>query len=94
LADRKLIKFDLTRDDIPPHPDGGKAQTPYAASMANEDLRVVCVKHPGQFQDVWTLACQMMELANPGMAVITKDHAINADGHINACTVTVVPERS
>ena len=60
--------------------------------MANEDLRVT--NHDQRrFQEVLTLACKMIEKADPGMVAIQTDHETDADGHVRACTVTVVPRR-
>jgi hypothetical protein len=92
MTERKLVKFDMTRADIPPL-DGHDwtSETPNAISMAHENLRVVCERHPGQFQQVLSLACQMMEKANPGMLAAIADEELDGDGHMIACTVYPIP---
>jgi hypothetical protein len=91
MSNRKLVEFDLMRQDIPPLPghDWTK-ETPYCASMAQEDLRVTCRRHPGRFQQVLALACQMMEKANPGTRTAQVDEEYVGDEMV-ACTVTPVP---
>jgi hypothetical protein len=93
MSERKLVEFDLTREDIPALPghDWTK-ETPYCASMAQEDLRVTSRRHPGRFQQVLALACQMMEKANPGtLAALVNEEYI--DGERVACTVTPIPAK-
>ena len=59
---RELVKFDLTQDDIPPQAGHDwHRETPFAANMADENLRIENTDHR-RFQAVLTLACQMMEL--------------------------------
>jgi hypothetical protein len=55
--------------------------------MANEDLRIESADHR-RFQAVLTLACQMMERANPGMLAAMIDPASDSDGHVTGMTVT------
>lgn len=89
---RQLVRFDLTREDIPPlESHDWSRETPYTASMANEDLRVENADHR-RFQKVLTLACQMMERANPGMLAAMIDPAADADGYVTGMTVTPIPE--
>jgi hypothetical protein len=89
---RKLVNFDLTREDIPPlEGHDWYRETPFTASMATEDLRVENTDHR-RFQAVLTLACQMMERANPGMLAAMIDPATDPDGHVIGMTVTVIPE--
>lgn len=91
---RTLVKFNITRDDIPPlaghdwHRD-----TPYAASMANENLRIENADHR-RFQAVLTLACQMIELANPGMVAAMVNPESDTDGYLTGITVTVIPDNA
>ncbi len=90
---RKLVEFDLTREDIPPLPghDWTK-ETPYSAAMAHEDLRVTAKLHPGRFEQVLSLACQMIEKANPGTRAALVDEEYS-NGERVACTVTPIPAK-
>lgn len=89
---RQLVRFDMTREEIPPLAGHDwSRETPYAASMANEDLRIEDADHR-RFQKVLTLASQMMELANPGKLAAWVDPASDPDGHVTGMTVTPMPE--
>ncbi|MGA8457418.1 MAG: hypothetical protein WB800_18590 [Streptosporangiaceae bacterium] len=94
MGNRKLVEFNMTREEIPPTPDHDwKRETPYVASMANEELRIGPETDHARFQKVLILGEQMIELANPGMAAMDTDRETDANGHVIACTVTVVPTR-
>jgi hypothetical protein len=89
---RELVKFNVTPEEIPPlEGHDWTRETPYAASMANEDLRVESPDRR-RFRKVLTLACQMMELANPGTLAAMVNPETDSDGHVIGMTVTVIPE--
>jgi len=89
---RELVNFNLTPEEVPPLAGHDwTRETPYAASMANEDLRVESTDHR-RFQKVLTLACQMIERANPGMLAAMVNPETDSDGHVIGITVTVIPE--
>jgi len=90
MAERKLVRFDVTREDIPPLAGFDRTQDiPYAAAMANEDLRITCTDHPGRFREVYELAEAMYLKANPGKDIAIIDTEEDAEGHWIACTMTV-----
>jgi hypothetical protein len=94
MSNRRLVEFDMTREEIPPldgH-DWTTTETPYSAAMANEDLRVVC-RDRESFQKILALACQMIEKANPGMLAALTDPETDQDGYVTRITVTVIPSR-
>jgi len=94
MSNRKLVAFNMTRKEFPPSPGHDWArETPCRASMTNEELRIGPIGDHVRFQKVLILGEQMMELANPGMAAMDTDCETDADGHVIACTVTVVPTR-
>jgi len=76
---RELVKFNVTPEEIPPlEGHDWTRETPYAASMANEDLRVESPDRR-RFRKVLTLAA----MVNP---------ETDSDGHVIGMTVTVIPE--
>jgi len=90
MAERKLVGFDLTGEDIPPSPGHDwRRETPYAASMAHEDLRVTSEQHPGRFYEVLSLAIDMFGRANEGKGIQVKDKVQDENGELIACTITV-----
>jgi hypothetical protein len=94
VSNRKLVKFDLTRDDLPPSPGFNPyGETPYAASMMNEDLRVERNGDGERFMRKVILACQMIERANPRRVALMTDHELNDAGDVEALTITVIEPR-
>ncbi len=93
MSERTLVNFNRTREDIPPRAGFDPTrETPYEASMAHENLRIGPIADHARFLKVLILACQMIERANPGRLAMMTDHETDADGHVTACTVTVLPE--
>lgn len=94
MESRQLVTFDLLPEDVPPIPgerhDWTK-ETPDFRTMGNENLRVECKKHPGQFQQVLAFASRVFEKANPGMLAGQTDWEYDGDQPV-ACTVYPVPE--
>jgi hypothetical protein len=91
MTERTLVGFNMTRDEIPPRAGfDPHRETPFSEAMANEDLRITN-HHDGRFENVLKLALSMMELANPGMMTLQTDVDADSEGHILACTVTVMP---
>lgn len=88
---RDLIKFDLTRDDLPPRPGfNAYTETPHFAQMHHEDLRVELKGDDyHRFTCVLALACQVMEAANEGMIAGMINPDIDSNGDLQAVTVTV-----
>jgi hypothetical protein len=92
MDNRMLVDFDMTREEIPPVPGHDwTRETPHWESMANAELHIGPIADHARFQKVLILGEQMLELANPGMVALDTNHEIDADGHVIACTVTVVP---
>ena len=97
MGNRKLVEFNMTREEIPPTPDHDwKRETPYVASMANEELRIGPETDHARFQKVLILGEQMIELANPGMAAMDTGpldgcersrHRMHGDRSADAVTV-------
>lgn len=92
-TERQLVKFDLLPEDIPPTPGeyhDWNRETPDIPSMARENLRVRCDRHPGRFGEVLSFASRIFEAANPGMLAAQTDWEYR-DGEPIACTVYPVP---
>jgi hypothetical protein len=93
MTDRKLVGFDLLPEDIPPIPSESHdwtKETPDMSAMANQNLRVTCEAHPGQFQQVLAFASRTFEKANPGMLAGQTDWEYQGSEPV-ACTVFPVP---
>lgn len=88
---RELVEFNITREDIPSRPGFNPwHETPFAADMAHEDLRIQRNGDGARMMQVVILACQMIELANPGKVAMMTDHILNESGDVEALTITVV----
>jgi len=89
---RKLVKFDLTRADIPPLEGfDPMPETPPFATVNGEDLRI---EHKGdgvRFMRAVIFAVQCIEKANPGQVAIMTDPELKDAGNVSALTVTVLP---
>jgi hypothetical protein len=87
---RKLVKFDLTREEIPPlEGHDWTKETPYAASMINEDLRVVRSGTVERFNAAIQLAVEMMTLANPGKRITMYDDKYADNGELKSVIISV-----
>lgn len=88
---RRLVQFDLTRDDIPPlKGHDWTKETPFAANMANEDLKVVRSGTSARFGEALTLAREMMELANPDKLITFGETESDKDGRTKSIIVRAV----